>query len=106
MKNLGTLISQPIFEAEKLCKENGLEDIFEMTKKVFMVIFYPIGLESINEVSEVANREECSEYEVFRHFTDSNNTSPKKVDIFFKEYLLEGKIPHWITQSCRNYLRS
>tara|TARA_Y100000310_G_scaffold342839_1_gene447823 strand:- start:3053 stop:3373 length:321 start_codon:yes stop_codon:yes gene_type:complete len=103
---LGKIITREVLEVENIFKENGFGKDFEFLKKVFMVLFYPIGLEPTNEISDVANRRGWSEYSVFRSFIDPDNINPEEVDAYFKTYFLEGKVPPMVKQQCKNYLSS
>ena len=97
--NLSQKIALRIAGIEKICDENGFGDLFGNLKTVLSVVFYPIVLESINEVTEVANERDCSEYDIFEEFG-----SPGKINAEFRKYLNTGKIPPILRQKCRNYL--
>lgn len=88
-----------ISKIEEICDENDFGNLFRVLKTVVLVIFYPVALESINEVTEVANEMDCSEYDIFERFGN-----PGEITHEFGEYLKTGKIPPMLRQKCRNYL--
>ena len=98
--NLAEKFSLGITGIERICDENYLGDSFRVLKTICLVLFYPLALESISEVSSVANWRDCSEYNVFKIFGN-----PREKEDRFGVYLRTGKIPPMLKQSCMNYLR-
>tara|TARA_Y100000296_G_scaffold87124_1_gene129931 strand:+ start:587 stop:886 length:300 start_codon:yes stop_codon:yes gene_type:complete len=96
---LGNLIIKELLEADKV-----YDKMFSGAGFIAQFIFYPIALDLAqerNEITEVANLIDKSEYKIFRMFGDK-----KMIDSQFGEYLKKGCIPPLIRQECRNYLKS
>jgi len=98
--NLAEKFALEITETERICDENYLGGSFRVLKTVCLVLFYPIALETISEVTSVANWRDCSEYAVFKRFG-----IPGEIEDQFGKYLRTNLIPPMIRQLCRNYLK-